>query len=236
MELLRMPDHQQRNYAAKANCVNAGYERVKGVAFDLVGNLDADISFEEDFFEFLLERFIEYPALGVAGTRYVENDCVPIYSLQDVAGQCQLFRRECFEQIGGYVPSKYGGIDNIAVLTARMKGWKTLTFNEKTFYHHRAMSTAESNRWKAKIKHGREDYLLGNHPLWEIFRIGYQITRKPYIVGGALLMYGYVKALLNRIERPVSQELITFYRKEQIKRLKVIFRNLLKFSIRLEKT
>ena len=236
IELLRMPEHIKRNFAAKADCINAAYEAVKEVQFDLIGNLDADVSFEKDFFEFLLQKFNEIAKLGVAGTHYLEDDWIPVYSFKDVAGQCQLFRRECFEQIGGYIHSVYGGIDNIAVLTARMKGWRTQTFAERTFFHHRKMSTAESNRWRANIKHGREDYLLGNHPLWEMFRIVYQIAKKPYIIGSIMLLYGYIKALVNRIERPVSKEFVDFYRKEQMKRLKAILGNLLRGRINLEET
>ena len=236
IELLRMPEHPQRNFAAKAHCVNAAREAMRDIQCDLIGNLDADISFEEDFFEFLLKKFSETPELGVAGARYTEHGHLRAHSLKDVAGQCQLFRSECFEQIGGYIPSKHGGIDNIAVLTARMKGWKTQTFNEIAFLHHRIMSTAETSRWKAMMKHGREDYLLGNHPLWEIFRIVYQSAQKPYVIGGVMLMYGYIRAVLIRVERPVSDEFVSFYRKVQMKRLKAIIRNLLKGKIGLEET
>ena len=56
-----------------------------------------------------------------------------------VSGQVQLFRRECFEQIGGYIPHKAGGIDWMAVTTARMMGWKTRSFREKKFFHYRRL-------------------------------------------------------------------------------------------------
>lgn len=237
IEFMRMPERRDRHWAGKAHAFNAGYERVKGLTYDVIGNLDADISFEKDHIEFLLGKFSERPELGVAGTRYVESDyTAPVYSFKDVAGQCQFFRRECFEEIGGYVPSRYGGIDNIAVMTARMKGWDTRTFSQRTFFHHRAMSTAESNKWKAKIKHGREDYLLGNHPLWEFLRITYQMTKKPHFIGGMLLLYGYIGALLRRMERPISRELVNFHRSEQMHRLKLIFRDLVKIKIRIEET
>jgi glycosyltransferase involved in cell wall biosynthesis len=236
IEFIRLPDRRERHYAGKAKAFNAGYGRVKSLEYDVIGNLDADISFDKDHYEFLLGRFSEMSELGVAGTCYLENDCVPVYSFKDVAGQCQLFRCECFEEIGGYVSCKYGGIDNIAVLTARMKGWETRTFDERTFFHHRPMSTAESNKWKAKMKHGREDYLLGYHPLWELFRITYQMTKKPYLIGGTLLFYGYAKAVVSRMERPISREVVSFQRKEQMRRLKSIFQNLLKMKIRIEET
>ena len=237
IDLIRLDERKERSFAGKAQAFNTGYKMVKDLSFDVIGNLDADISFEKDHFEFLLERFLEIPKLGVAGTRYIEEDPEPEkHSFKDVGGQCQLFSRGCFEEIGGYVLSKYGGIDNIAVLTARMKGWKTISFSEKAFFHHRPMSSAESTKWKARIKHGRLDYLLGNHPLWQVFRVTYQLTRKPYLIGSILLTYGYVRALLSRMERPVSQELIDFYRKQQMQRLRLIIKGFLRGKINIKET
>ena len=61
-----------------------------------------------------------------------------------MAGGCQLFRRRCLEEIGGYIPNKAGGNDWIAVTTARMMGWKTRSFREKSFFHYRSLGTAET--------------------------------------------------------------------------------------------
>src|SRR4030042_1692455 len=140
IDLIRMPEHRDRHFAAKVSCFSAGYERVKGLNFDVIGNLDADVAFEEDYFEFLLDRFNRMPNLGVAGTPFIEGTQQYDYrftNIEHVSGACQLFRRECFEEIGGYIPLKVGGIDLVAVLTARMKGWQTRTFTEKTCVHHR---------------------------------------------------------------------------------------------------
>ena len=74
--------------------------------------------------------------LGIAGTPFVEDDSHYDYrftNIEHVSGACQLFRRECFKEIGGYIPIKGGGIDWTAVTTARMKGWKTRTFIEKVW-------------------------------------------------------------------------------------------------------
>jgi len=126
IELLRMPEHRDRHFAAKAQCFNAGYECLKDLQFDLVGNLDADITFSPDYYEFLLTRFDQMPDLGVAGTPFVEDFSQPeghsyageSANLEHVSGACQMFRRACFEAIGGYVPIKRGGIDWMAVTTA----------------------------------------------------------------------------------------------------------------------
>jgi poly-beta-1,6-N-acetyl-D-glucosamine synthase len=226
IELLRIPEQAERSFAGKVYAFNAGYERVKDLKYDIIGNLDADISFEEDYFAFLMIKFYEHPTLGAAGTPFTEEGKIYDYrftSIEHVSGACQLFRRECFESIGGYTPIKGGGIDWVAVTTARMKGWKTKTFTEKICVHHRNIGTAKNNYFTAKFKVGIQDYYLGGHPLWEVFRAVYQMKAKPYVVGGLTIYSGYVWAFLQRVEKPISRELIQFRRKEQMLRLRNMF-------------
>src|SRR5438477_11610756 len=68
LELMQRPQRQNRSFAGKANAFNTGFKRVSALSFDVVGNLDADVSFECDYFEFLMSKFAELPHLGVAGT------------------------------------------------------------------------------------------------------------------------------------------------------------------------
>jgi GT2 family glycosyltransferase len=223
MELIRMSEHRDRHFAAKVQCFNAGYKKVKGMNYQVIGNLDADISFDSDYFNFLLGKFAENPKLGVAGTPFVEDSTHYDYrftNIEHVSGACQLFRRECFEQIGGYVPIRGGGIDWIAVTTARMKGWNTRTFTEKTCLHHRKMGTGASGVLAASFKHGQKDYFLGNHPLWQVFRGMYQMGKKPYMINGLCIILGYGWAFLRGMDKPISPELIQFIRHEQMHRLK----------------
>jgi biofilm PGA synthesis N-glycosyltransferase PgaC len=223
IELIRMPEHRDRQFAAKVQAFNAGFSMIGNTKYGVIGNLDADISFEEDYFEFLMEKFAGDPKLGVVGTPFVEEGSHYDYrftNIEHVSGACQMFRRKCFEDIGGYVPIKGGGIDWTAVTTARMKGWKTRTFVEKKCYHHRTIGTGNSNIFGSCFRHGRKDYFLGGHPLWQVFRSVYQMKNRPYILGGVLLLLGYAWAALCRMERPVSPELMKFHRGEQMQRLK----------------
>lgn len=226
IELVRTPERKERHFAGKVMAFNSGYEKVKDLNYDIVGNLDADLSFEKDYFEFLLSKFAENPKLGVAGTPFVEDGKhydFRFSSTDHVSGACQLFRKACFEQIGGYIPIKGGGIDWVAVTTARMKGWKTQTFIEKTCTHHRKIGTGDSSKLMAAFKYGQKNYYLGGHPLWHLSRSIFQMKNKPYIIGGLLLLWGYLWASIKRMERPVSPELMKFYRAEQMQRLKNIF-------------
>lgn len=227
IELLRRPQSADRSFAGKAYAFNAGLERVNSLPFDVLGNLDADVSFEPDYMEFLLRKFTEDPNLGVAGTTMREADYDAVkdsfYSDTDVFGACQLFRRECFEHVGGYTPIKWGGLDWIAVRTARFNGWRTRSFREKSFFHHRPMGATGSNVWKARFDYGRKDYYLGNHPLWQICRIGFQALKRPYGAGALVLLCGYIYSLVSRTKRPVPSELLRFHRQEQLQRLRHLF-------------
>lgn len=234
IEFVRMPDHEERTFASKVRCFNAGYERMKGVDYDIVGNLDADITFGEDYLEFLMGKFEQMPELGVAGTPFIEDGYSSAADSYEggehVAGGCQLFRKACFEEIGGYPKVKPGHVDKIAVVTARMKGWKTRSFNERSFYHHRKLGTGGGGKWKSMFNYGKRDYRIGRHPLWEFFRIGYRMTKRPYLAGGMLLAAGYVWAFVSREERPVSREFIKFCQREQMQKLRSIFLSLIKLK------
>ncbi|MGH9630996.1 MAG: glycosyltransferase [Bryobacteraceae bacterium] len=224
IQLLDMPERRERHFSGKVNAFKAGYECVLTLDFDFVASLDADISFDENYFAFLLRKLKDEPELGLVGTPFQENGGV-IYdyrfvSIEHVSGACQFFRRRCFEQIGGYVPVKDGGIDYIAVVAARMKGWKTRTFTEIVCTHHRTMGTAQSGAIVARYKNGAKDYALGHHPVWEFFRSVYQMSRPPYVLGGAALLVGFAVALAQRAERPVSEDFMRFVRREQMARLR----------------
>ena len=122
--------------------------------------------------------------------------------------------------VGGYVPVRGGAIDWIAVTTARMNGWKTRTFLEKTCLHHRPMGTGSGSVLKARFRHGIKDYYVGSHPLWQLLRGAFQMREKPYFIGGMLLIAGYCWAWANRLKAPLPSELRAFHRSEQLTRLR----------------
>jgi glycosyltransferase involved in cell wall biosynthesis len=227
IELVRMPERAERHFAGKVLAFNAGYDRVRDLKPDVVVNLDGDVSIDPDHFEFLMGKYAEDDRLGVWGAPFREGTQQYDYrftNIENVWGGCQVFRRECFEDIGGYIPLKGGSIDHIAVVTARMKGWKTRTFTDKVCIHHRVMGTAGQSALKAKFRMGVKDYSVGNHPVWELSRMLYQMLNPPLVLGGIALGAGYFSSLLKGAERMVSPELVAFTRREQMRRLKKVFK------------
>jgi glycosyltransferase involved in cell wall biosynthesis len=234
IELVRMPERRDRQFAAKAHAFNAGCARLKDVPFDIIGNLDADITFDSEYLAYLLEKFSANPRLGVAGTPFVEDHdrtdkhtyAHQFADASHVSGACQMFRKKCFDEVGGYIPVKAGAIDWIAVTTARMKGWQTRTFTEKVCFHHRKLGVGSGSHGKLRMRfhYGRKAYSVGGHPVWECLRGVFQMRQRPFVLGGLWFISGYVSAALRRTDRVVSPELMRFHRAEQMGRLGRIFK------------
>ena len=225
IQLVRTPVGAPRDFAGKVRAFNAGLAALSDLRFEVMGSLDADITFDAGYFEFILTKFAHDPSLGVAGTPFREGTQQYDYrytNIEHVSGACQLFRRQCFEDIGGYQPLKGGGIDWVAVTTARMRGWRTRTFVERVCEHHRPMGSAQSSQCAARFRMGKKDHALGGHPLWELLRSAYQMKAAPYVVGGLCLLGGYTWAWMSGAAKSVSPELMAFHRQEQMVRLRAL--------------
>lgn len=234
IDFIRIPNDERRNFASKVTAFNTGLKAIEDLSYEVIGCLDADVSFPADYFEYLIGKFGQDPQLGVAGTHYTEGDS---HSYNDsfinehhVNGGCQMFRKECFKEIGGYQKIRHGGIDWIAVTTARMKGWKTHSFGERVFEHHRKIGTAEANVFISRYRYGRKDYFLGGHPAWELLRGAFHCTKPPCLIGGLCLLAGYFFHFCIGSPKHVSKELMKFHRHEQVSRLKALVGS--KFRIR----
>jgi glycosyltransferase involved in cell wall biosynthesis len=230
IELLRMPERKERNFSGKVHAFDAGLARVRHLPYQLIGNVDADVAFEPDYIEYLLGKFAQYPRLGVAGTNQREESWQerPRYdyrftSAEEVPGPFQLFRRECFESFGGYKPSRHGGVDLLANVSARMHGWQTRAYTGRLLIHQRKQGAAQAHPFLVDFYNGRKDYMFGGHPLWQVFRASYNLIKKPYVLGGCLLFIGYFSALVTGVEPIFPADVIRFRRKEQMSRLRALF-------------
>jgi len=224
IELVHIGENHAPSFASKIYALNAGLERLKGNDYEFIGILDADVSFETSYFASLLKRFERDPALGLAGGFIYEkrNGKFKIRfgdSVRSVAGAVQLFRRECYESVGGILPLKYGGEDWCAEVMARMKGWRVEAFPELEVFHHKPTG-AGAGALRYWYQQGLMDFSLGSYPLFVIFKCLRRLRAKPYVLGALARLFGFLWASCRREERPVRNELVEFLRAEQKERLR----------------
>ena len=109
----------KRSFGSKDEAIRTAYDMAKTLPFSFVGMLDADIAHQRaDYYETILDEFYRNLRLGIAGGYIYERNngvwkCRRGNSEDSIAGGIQVFRRTCFEQIGGYKPMCYGGEDTL---------------------------------------------------------------------------------------------------------------------------
>lgn len=220
----RSDNHGERSFGSKARSFKVGYEYLKPEAFSYIGNLDADVSFDPDYYERVLQHFNTNSRLGVAGGiihELISGTFVrQRINLNSVAGAVQMFRRDCYEQVGGYVPLRFGGIDSAAEITARMHGWQVQTFPELQVMHHRRVASGGGRMVQTQWRHGLRHYSLGYHPLFEILRNIDRVRDRPYVVAAVLMTAGYLSGIMSGQKRELPNDVVRFLQTEQMDRLR----------------
>jgi cellulose synthase/poly-beta-1,6-N-acetylglucosamine synthase-like glycosyltransferase len=224
IEVVNLERAAGRHFGNKVRAFNEGFARVKGLDYDFVGNLDADISFGPVYFENILQQFSADLKLGLAGGmvhttingQFVSQEV----ALDSVAGAVHLYRRKCFEDIGGYIPMPIGGEDSASEISARMHGWRTRTFPEFPVQEHRFTGSATAHPLRSRAKEGLRMYSLGYSPLFFFVRCVYRFRERPFLIGSCAAYYGFVKAALARSPKMVSPEFVRYLRSEQHGKLK----------------
>jgi len=218
-----------RSFVSKVYAIREAINFLHGIEYDFIGNLDADVSFESTYYENVLKRFKNNLKLGIAGgvlfervrDRWIRQFVSEMWS---VSGPIQLFRRQCYENIGGYLPLKKGGVDAIAEVMARMNGWEVRSFPEIKVFHHRRTGTEKGNILYARFHQGQMEYSHGYHPLFEVMRCFARTREKPYILGSIFRFIGFCFSYVQKEKRGLSHEIIKYLRREQMQRLLTIFR------------
>jgi glycosyltransferase involved in cell wall biosynthesis len=228
LQIVKMPGGRPRSFTSQVWAAQHGYEQVRGLSFDFIGFLDADIRVDCHYYKRLMDCFRAEPRLGLAGgvviDRYENRTENNRKGSEDfhVAGGVQFFRRECFEQIGGYLPISGGGQDTIADVMSMMRGWRIRSFPHLEALHLRPDGFGNDSVFERGIKWGRKFYLLGYHPLFYLAQCVRRLGRRPIIIGGVCQLLGFVAASFRREARPVSVEFVRFLRKVQMRRLQAI--------------
>jgi glycosyltransferase involved in cell wall biosynthesis len=226
--LVRKPGNinGQVDFSSKVHAIKIGYEKLQGIDYDFIGILDGDVTFDSRYYEKVLNHFSQNSRLGVAGGIILDqydNHRVrrsPTNS-NYVSGCIQLFRRKCYENVGGLFPIKEGGEDTIAAITAQMKGWIVEAFGELEVCHHKH-SNVTHGKLEEALRTGQMFYALGSHPLFEILKCIKSLNTKPYLLFAMTRIYGYFLPYFKKQRRPVTEEFILFLRKKQFSKLKQI--------------
>ena len=197
-----------------------GYERRIDDSHRFVVKLDGDVSFEPEYFGFLLEQFAADARLGVAGGSLYEQICGTEWTLRSaldhVRGPIKMYRRACFVEIEGL--ERALGWDGIDEWKAQSKGWHVRSFAEMRVYHHRPTGEA-TGKLKAKIEQGYGAHYMGYHPLYTIARGVLHMARRPYVLGGLTMMLGHLAAWLQGREQYGDRSVRRFVRRTQRKQL-----------------
>jgi glycosyltransferase involved in cell wall biosynthesis len=224
IQLVRVEKSTEHSFAAKVHALRQGFACLADAEYDYIGVLDADVSFEPDYFLRLLERFANEPRLGIAGgniEQHVDGKVVPrLKDFNSVAGAVQFVRRQCFEQTGGLPALRYGGEDAAMEITARMHGWQTRTFPELRVVHFGLVGAGAGGPLKARFKWGRVNFDLGYHPLFQLARSVYRVTERPYLLGSMAEMLGFALGKARDRRPSIDRDVVRYLRREQLSRLR----------------
>jgi glycosyltransferase involved in cell wall biosynthesis len=197
-----------------------GYNAAQCKDWDFIVKLDGDLSFAPDYFEKCFDYFGQDPELGIGGGE-IHHDISGTLKLEvnprfHVRGATKIYRKACWEAIGGLWPAP--GWDTIDEVKANMLGWKTYAFPDLHLLHHR-LTGSEEGLLRDRVKHGVACYVAGYHPIYVLASCVRRLPRKPYMVGSAALLYGFLKAHFSRPPRVEDRSYVGYIRAQQLRRL-----------------
>jgi glycosyltransferase involved in cell wall biosynthesis len=197
-----------------------GYHALRSKEWDFVVKLDGDLGFAPDYFEKCFEYFRRDPKLGIGGGEIIHDISgemkVEMNPRFHVRGATKIYRRACWEAIGGLWPAT--GWDTIDEVKANMLGWKTYTFTDLSLLHHR-FTGSEDGLFRDRVKHGVACYISGYHPLFVAASCIRRLNKKPRVIGSIGVMYGYLKSHVTRPPRLEDRSYLAYIRSQQLKRL-----------------
>lgn len=192
---------------AEIRAFKYGYESIRAEDHDFIVKLDCDLSFEPDYFENLFGRFMEDRRLGIASGVYLEKGetgswkevAMPLYH---AAGASKVLRRECFEEIGGFILA--AGWDTVDEIRAITLGWNTGHFIDLKMNHLKPEGSGMGSI-RTSVMHGEIYYLTGGSKIFFLLKVLHRMGKKPRGIGALALSWGYLKALWKRKTPLVTQ-------------------------------
>jgi poly-beta-1,6-N-acetyl-D-glucosamine synthase len=179
IRLLRLPTRDRRLPGGE-EAIPSALQLLDVSKFDYLARFDADLLFSPDYIEGIMNEFRSDPKLGIAGgglyidrNGQLELERDPEYH---VRGALKMYRRECFESIGGLTTQI--GWDTIDEVSAWTKGWRSRSFYELKVIHRRPTGDGiEAGR--VYRERGKAEYLTCSHPLFVLAKaLRMAITRR----------------------------------------------------------
>jgi biofilm PGA synthesis N-glycosyltransferase PgaC len=182
-------------------------------AADVIVKVDADISFKPDYFEVLLCRFAEDPLLGIASGTCVEESGgtwrARHVTGDHVWGASRAFRAACLADVSPL--EQCLGWDGIDAFKATAKGWRTTTFGDLFFRHHRPEGRRQG-RWVGWKLRGRAAHYMGYRPAFLVLRALHHARRDPLALA---IVVGWAGAALRHEPRCPDPAARTLLRRQQ---------------------
>ena len=208
--------------AAELRAFQWGSEHIKS-AHDIIAKLDADLELSPVHFADIAEVFERNPRVGLAGaylsirsaTGSIQREK---HSPDHVRGPNKFYRRECLDQIGPLPP--HLGWDTVDEVKARMSGWRvaSIELSNGDSIHLRPTG-AHDGRLRAFKRWGECAYGFGSHPLHVLAGGVARLRRRPYVLGGAAYVTGWVLAWMRRRPR-ADREVRACKRREELRRIR----------------
>jgi glycosyltransferase involved in cell wall biosynthesis len=218
--LHRQPTMRSERGAPVGEAFLAGLEHAEDVQWDFVVKLDGDVTFEPHYFEALLRKFEDDPALGLASGICQEYrngvwEFTPVPA-DHVTAASKVYRRACYEDIGGI--EAVGGWNTLDELRAMRAGWRTRNFTTLPYKHHRVQGGADE-QLKTRWASGVGAHSMGTDPLFFLFRALEHTLATPAILSPLAMLAGFWWQTLRSSPRVVSDEEMVFYREFQRRRM-----------------
>jgi poly-beta-1,6-N-acetyl-D-glucosamine synthase len=192
---------------------NAGVESLAEQP-DVVVKLDADVSFDQLYFEQLLHAFEQDDTLGISG-----GEC---YELEDgtwryqtvgethVRGATRAYRWRCWEAVAPLEPRL--GWDGIDGVKARQRGWRVATVPGLRFFHHRPHGDREGLAFAKWARMGEACHYMGYRLSYVMLRTLHRGRRDLGAIG---LLWGYVESAARRSPKYADESVRRHVRDEQ---------------------
>lgn len=230
IRVLQNIERKKRDFASQVFAQMYGYKNISCEDYSYVGFLDGDLRFSSIYYSQLLKIMMKEKNLGVIG-----GEVVDVFSKRNrnirrgsenyhVAGGVQLFRRECFDQINGYMPIAIGGQDTVAEVKAMMLGWKVRTIRGIEVEHLKSPKTKSKGNIKTNLSCAKQAYFLGYNPIFYALSCLRRIHDPPIMFGFFYKIVFFTLFSIFLYKRPVSKNFIKYIRLIQINKIRSNFR------------